>query len=64
MNRLLIALLILLTPASAFAGNAEGVMQLRVAPAALNTGKAYLLFQSSHAKSGMNRPGIVGGPNS
>jgi hypothetical protein len=53
MKRLLLALLILLAPAPAIAREARGVNALKVAPAALDPTKAYLLLKTSRAKSGI-----------
>lgn len=55
MNRYLcIALLVLLaSPATTFAKSPPDVTQLTSAPTALDPDKAYLLFRSSRAKSGM-----------
>ena len=53
MKRLLVALLILLAPAPAIAREARGVTALKLAPAALDPAKAYLLLRTSRAKSGI-----------
>lgn len=53
MIRLLVALLLFALPATAFAKGGDGVINHKVAPTALDPTKAYLLFRSSMAKSGM-----------
>lgn len=53
MIRLFLAALLLFVPAVALAKGGDGVVNHSAAPAALDPAKAYLLFRSSTAKSGM-----------
>lgn len=53
MNRVCAALALLMLATGAQAGETGGVAQHIAAPASLDPGKAYLLFESSRAKSGM-----------
>ncbi|WP_284126390.1 hypothetical protein [Parerythrobacter aestuarii] len=53
MKTLISAIVLLLAAAPAWAKDAEGVANHTVAPAALQPDKAYLLFDSSRAKSGV-----------
>ncbi len=53
MIRLLLACLLVFAPGIALAKGGDGVLNHKVAPAALDPAKAYLLFRSSTAKSGM-----------
>ena len=53
MIRLLLACLLVFAPGIALAKGGDGVLNHTVAPAALDPAKAYLLFRSSTAKSGM-----------
>ena len=53
MIRLLLAGLLMFAPAIALAKGGDGVVNHTAAPAALDPTKAYLLFRSSTAKSGM-----------
>jgi hypothetical protein len=55
MMRLLLALLALALSAPALGRDIPGVVQHRTPPAALDPGKAYLLFRSSTAKNGLAR---------
>jgi hypothetical protein len=53
MNRLLLTLLFAVLPVVGFAKGGDGVINHTVAPVTLDPTKAYLLFRSSTAKSGM-----------